>query len=450
MERICVHCIREDVLRARVAQASVWASCDACGSDGPSIPLRFLAEIVLTSVRARFRSVSPKLTKQEIGPHPMDRLRERTPACEVIADVAGIKQEIARAIVNDFGADPTLMSADLEERLDESSVLAERLGHETSLYKGWQEMLISLGTTQSRFFNDAARTFMAAVFGWLRSPEKYWRFKVIDEAGPGSFVERLYRAREFSSSEAIEAALSSPDRELGAPPSGRSQGGRMNFPGVSVFYGADRDTVALAEIRPLVGNQVLVGCFEITRKLRLLNLDALVGNVRISGSIFDEQHLERINHIEFLKSLALEMRKPVIPGGQSSDYLSTQIVADYLGGQDICPLDGVIYSSIQDGHGGKNIALFWKAARTQFMHHSTGLKVEFDADDDGYSRGFHHVYLRKKEAATLPALLSRSRSVAQDQRPVTLRLGRYDIVCHYIEAASLRSRTRPVLYMNGT
>jgi hypothetical protein len=49
----------------------------------------------------------------------------------------------------------------------------------------------------------------------------------------------------------------------------------MSAAGVSVFYGATDRDVALVEVRPPVGSKVLIGCFEVIRPLRLLDLPAL-------------------------------------------------------------------------------------------------------------------------------------------------------------------------------
>lgn len=40
----------------------------------------------------------------------------------------------------------------------------------------------------------------------------------------------------------------------------------MNARGVSVFYGANDPTAAIAEVRPPVGSQVAVAQFEIIRR----------------------------------------------------------------------------------------------------------------------------------------------------------------------------------------
>jgi hypothetical protein len=95
------------------------------------------------------------------------------------------------------------------------------------------------------------------------------------EAGPGTYMPALFRARTFQSMKKVEEALKSPDKDIGSPPVGSALAGCMNARGISVFYGATNETVAIGEVRPPVGSRVVVGQFELVRKLRLLDVNAL-------------------------------------------------------------------------------------------------------------------------------------------------------------------------------
>jgi hypothetical protein len=52
---------------------------------------------------------------------------------------------------------------------------------------------------------------------------------------------------------------------------------------------------------------------------------------------------------------------PVMPDDEAFEYLVTQVIADYLASTG---LDGLVYPSVQVS-GGKNVALFHKAARVE-------------------------------------------------------------------------------------
>ena len=58
--------------------------------------------------------------------------------------------------------------------------------------------------------------------------------------------------------------------------------------------------VALAEIRPAVGSKVLIGCFEVTQLLRLLDFTSLSRIANQQGSRFDAGHVEALKRAEFL------------------------------------------------------------------------------------------------------------------------------------------------------
>jgi hypothetical protein len=70
--------------------------------------------------------------------------------------------------------------------------------------------------------------------------------------------------------------------------------------------------VALAEVRPPVGSKVLVGCFEITRPLKLLDLTAMSDISDGQGSLFDEAHRHRLKQAQFLRGLSSRLSKPVM------------------------------------------------------------------------------------------------------------------------------------------
>jgi hypothetical protein len=139
---------------------------------------------------------------------------------------------------------------------------------------------------------------------------------------------------------------------------------------------------------------VLVGRFEIVRRLKLLDL---VGMKNISdepGSLFDEGHRRRLKQLEFMRGLSERLAKPVMPDDQVLDYIPTQAIADFFATEDSPPLDGIIYPSVQIGtdassiHGplsGRfgayrcNVVLFQKAARVQSLDKDAKISVSDDS-----------------------------------------------------------------------
>jgi RES domain len=134
--------------------------------------------------------------------------------------------------------------------------------------------------------------------------------------------------------------------------------------GISVFYGALAPNVALAEIRPPVGSRVMVGKFDVVRPLKILDVEAL-RSVLVKGSIFESDHIRRLERAKFLGRLSERITRPVMPNDEPSDYLITQAIADYLASQ--VGLDGILYPSAQvtGAKKNKNIVLFHSSSRVE-------------------------------------------------------------------------------------
>lgn len=249
----------------------------------------------------------------------------------------------------------------------------ERTGpNDTEFQLDWRQFERRL-KTKARFFDKEAKVILDTVFEGLDSHRTRDGGAVVREAGPGQPIAALYRGRVFQSHDKLKEALERPDLEIGSPPSRDAAAGRMNSRGISVFYGALDTNVAIAEIRPPGGSRVAVVRFEIVRPLKLLDLEALKG-LYVEGSIFDAGYIRRLELAKFLESLSHRLAAPVMPDDEWSDYLITQAVADYLANE--AALDGVIYPSVQQGHGAPNVALFHHAARVEALDIPEGTEIE--------------------------------------------------------------------------
>jgi hypothetical protein len=177
-----------------------------------------------------------------------------------------------------------------------------------------------------------------------------------------------------------------PDQHLGSPPPELASAGRMNARGISVFYGATKPTVALAEVRPPVGSKVAVARFELIRPIRLLDLTAF-RDVASGGSVFDPGLARRLERAMFLRSLGERMARPVMPDDEAFEYLPTQAVADFLATESAAPVDGIIFDSVQAGGKALNVVLFQKAARVELLDIPKGTEIRASlgyTDEDGW------------------------------------------------------------------
>jgi hypothetical protein len=149
----------------------------------------------------------------------------------------------------------------------------------------WRSFENSL-KTKARFFSRTAANHLTSIFDRIGELQTRDGRPLVVDVGPGTDFHTLYRARVFQSDDKLEAAVGRSDIHLGSPPASLAAAGRMNARGISVFYGANNQKAAIAEVRPPVGSQIAVAQFEIIRKLRLLDLTAL-NDIRVTGSLFD-------------------------------------------------------------------------------------------------------------------------------------------------------------------
>jgi RES domain len=164
----------------------------------------------------------------------------------------------------------------------------------------------------------------------------------------------------------------------------------MNARGISVFYSANDQKTAIAEVRPPVGSQVAVAPFEIIRKLRLLDLTAL-RDVRVTGSIFDLGLARRMERAAFLRSLSRRITRPVMPDDEPFECLATQAVADFLATESLVPMDGIIFPSVQAAGDVLNVVLFHKAARVEVMDIPKGTEISATVghwEEDGWQEEY--------------------------------------------------------------
>ena len=224
---------------------------------------------------------------------------------------------------------------------------------------------------------------------------------LVVDAGPGTSLSGIYRARVFQSDDRLVAALCRPDQQLGSPPASLATAGRMNARGVSVFYGANDPRVAIAEVRPPVGSQVAVARFEIVRPLRLLDLTAL-RTVSEGGSIFDPELASRMERAMFLRSLSQRLTRPVMPDDEDFDYLPTQAIADFLATQNQPTIDGIMFPSVQVAGDALNVVLFYKAALVGTIELPKGTEIKAKTGQM-YEEGWETEYAVIEEVPPRPA-----------------------------------------------
>lgn len=148
----------------------------------------------------------------------------------------------------------------------------------------------------------------------------------------------------------------------------------MNAAGITNFYASfDKDT-CVAELRTAVGGQVVIGKFEIIRPVRVLDLTVLE-TASSSLSYFEENFRRLHAYSSFLKGFHAEIKRPVLPGQESLEYLPTQFVCEYLWRRVEPRLDAMIYGSSQLSGGANNIVLFPHASDVEGYESETEVDI---------------------------------------------------------------------------
>lgn len=389
---ICDQCVAEPFLSSEIASTGEIAVCSYCESEDQCWTIEQLADRVEQAFAEHYVRTSNEpddwqqsLLRDRESDYEWERNGE--PVHDAIEGAARIPEEAVADVLEVLGErhfdfDTAAMGDECE--FDADSYYEQKDSSDATWQYEWRHFERTL-KTEARYFSRSATDHLAAVFGRIDQLGTLDGKPVVVDAGPGTSIAILFRARVFQSEDPLKEALCRPDRHLGSPPARAAAAGRMNARGISVFYGATSPGVALAEVRPPVGSQVALATFIIIRPLRLLDLSALE-NASDGGSVFDPTLLQRLERVSFLQSLGRKMTRPVMPDDQEFDYLSTQAVADFLATENNPTLDGIIFNSTQSEEG-DNIVLFHKASRVKSMDLPAGVELSASTtscDSDGW------------------------------------------------------------------
>ena len=238
------------------------------------------------------------------------------------------------------------------------------------------EYFQSIIVNEQRFFNLDAKEALNEIFDGLQRMRDSSNVPAVRYLEPGE--NSIYRARVANDTGLQEQIAKDPAKELGAPPRKLRKAGRMNPSGIRAFYGSFDIDTCLAEIRPAVGERVMAVRFDLLRPILILDTTVFERPPK-ELNIFNRSYNERLSLWGFMREFMAVISRPTLPSDEHLDYITTQVVAEYLvrertyridGGEK--SVDGIVFNSAQHS-GGKNIVLFGSAADVE--------GVEEDLDD---------------------------------------------------------------------
>lgn len=405
---LCYNCVGEVYLRAEMRRHGNRRRCSYCDRRAKSYTIGDIAVRMEKVFGEHYRRTSdqPNAWQQTLlsdREADYDWERDGEPVVQVIANAADMPEAAAedvQAVLEDEFEDFDSAAMGEETEFASGTYYEERGASDRAWQEEWSAFERSL-KTEARFFSRTAAAHLHSVFRGIESMSSTDGRPLIVDAGPGTRLDAIYRARAFQSDDKLTTALCHPDQHLGSPPPNLANAGRMNARGISVFYGANEPGVAIAEVRPPVGSQVAVARFNIIRSLRLLDLTAL-RTVSEGGSIFDPELAGRMERAMFLRSLSQRITRPVMPDDEAFEYLPTQAVADFLATENEPPIDGIIYPSVQVAGDVLNVVLFHKAARVEPIEIPDGAEVGARTGQM-YEEGWETEYVVTEEVPPNPA-----------------------------------------------
>ena len=358
--RICHDCVGDRFLSAQVKAEGLPSLCTHCGeTEEEAVTLDDLADVIHPVLQEEFELARDDPTRYgypSIGEDLWDGTSE--PVADVIASMACVDDEIAEALrqlLSGRHAYPAIRDGE-DDPYGPDARYAERGPDTWAFRESWVEFRRDI-RSRARFFSTYSEEALGKIFGDLGAHRALGDRRVIRVVGPDDDDRFFWRARKAQSTAELETILKSPSRELGPPPSRLAKGGRMNAPGIPVFYGALDEGTCLAEARAPVGSDVVVARFELLRPVRLLDFDALA-EVYDEGSHFDPEYSVRRGRWAFLRQFVREVSMPVMPQDEAFEYLPTQAVAEYLAHKAEPRVDGIVFRSTQTGQAGHNVVLF--------------------------------------------------------------------------------------------
>ena len=172
----------------------------------------------------------------------------------------------------------------------------------------------------------------------------------------------MYRARKINSLEEEIRIKSNPSCELGKVPIKFTQNNRFSPIGISYGYFALDETTAIKEIRATKDDKVVIGKFNITDELKLIDFrfQSMKSKVNIFKTDLD---ISLYCQQQFIKEFLQDISKPIIDSNQYLEYVPTQIMAEYIWH---LGYDGFLFDSSQNKDG-INLVIF--EAKYQFVNY---------------------------------------------------------------------------------
>lgn len=369
---ICDECLGDALLKTIAVGLDPRSRCAAC--DAPAIrglQLQRIAKLLETVLPAHF-VVGCIYDKYELY---LEDIIARAIGCESLQAC----DAIAKLLVEPDASDEDFFF-DGQEYSRESSPFESQEHEESWIVDRWDSIARDL-THGRRFFNEPVREFFQSLIDealQAKGADSNAGSPVVRTLPPGT---SLFRARITADTRDLERFQADPLNALGAAPRERARNNRMSAAGVPLLYTSRDIETCIAEVRPSIGDTVVVGRFITTATLKIFDFYALTVHLQHAPlSLFDPNYQERVQQRLLLQYLHREIARPV--KASETDYVVTQALAEFIAHETEKAFDGLAFRSVQRNEG-ENIVLFIKGDQVEYRYGRGGplFQVEISPSD---------------------------------------------------------------------
>jgi hypothetical protein len=243
--RLCHRCVGENGLKSKIKQMGRMANCSFCKKTAKTIDIYQATEIFDTVLVANFERTNDEPSSMEYmmrRESDFEWERSGEDILDVLQDVGKIEPEIAeriRILLHDKHYDFEMDKMGFEQEFAPDSRYRSKDVDSDEFHSQWRSFEKSL-KTKARYFSRRTTSTLLDLFNGIHRSTTSADRSVILQAGPGTAIISLFRARLFQDEDKLTHALERPDQEIGPPPAAQAAAGRMNARGISVFFRGNR------------------------------------------------------------------------------------------------------------------------------------------------------------------------------------------------------------------
>lgn len=332
-QSVCLDCIIDEGLRSQVGEHLTEDECSFCGreaEDGEA-PIAASFEVLMRSVMDAIFFLYERTVDSLYWD---DDITRRYTSQEVVYDLCSgavsdhVFEGILDVIADDeWNEDPGAMRPDDAFRYAWND-FRETVKHKTRF------VFLSIPQESSPHPDDFTTAEILE--------------KLVDIIQKRDILVEVAAGRIFYRGRMIDKPDGSYDAaSLGSPPNDVASLNRMSPAGISMFYGADDVSTAIAEIGAHTSKRfAVVGAFETVRRLQVVDL----ANLPPVPSLFDPDERKNYFELKFMHGFARDLSAPIATDGREHiDYVPTQVVTEYLRWLPVFAVDGMLFTSSQNG-----------------------------------------------------------------------------------------------------